>query len=115
MNKTVLITQLKEAPDTVVFEDVLATIDENYEYEPVAFSNGGLLNEAGDKDIPCKIFAFGHINNLSKEQTLSCFGKYYYKDVLSTPNGEDHLNIRQFMEYGWNGLKFFGKPLAEKV
>ncbi|HBA98394.1 MAG TPA: type III effector, partial [Gammaproteobacteria bacterium] len=34
-----------------------------------------------------------------------CFGQYY-QDVLNTPESDSHGNIRNFMTYGWEGLKF---------
>ena len=27
----------------------------------------------------------------------------YYRDVLATPDGDDHPNIRNFMKSGWEG------------
>ena len=40
---------------------------------------------------------------LSKEETLALFGGYY-RDVVATPEGDDHPNIRNFMKSGWDGV-----------
>ncbi|MFI8142771.1 HopJ type III effector protein, partial [Acinetobacter baumannii] len=38
----------------------------------------------------------------------------HYASVLATPEGTDHQNIRQFMQNGWDGVKFEGQALTEK-
>jgi hypothetical protein len=48
-------------------------------------------------------------------ETLSLFGTYYHQDVLQNPDGDDHLPIRNFMKYGWNGVKFDEFPLTAKA
>jgi hypothetical protein len=40
---------------------------------------------------------------------------YYRVDVLEHPEGEDHRPIRDFMAYGWSGVKFDGMPLTLKT
>jgi HopJ type III effector protein len=54
------------------------------------------------------------LHRLSEPQTLQMFGDYYRKDVLSSPAGSDHANIRQFMQYGWDGIEFAGQALSPK-
>ena len=55
------------------------------------------------------------LHNLSKAQTLACFGDYYRVDVLQHPQKNDHANIRQFMLSGPGGIQFTGKnPLNIK-
>lgn len=98
------------APD---FEDCMAVINEHYDYSPTAFKNGDVANEAGQNEGSCKIFAFGKLNNLSEQQTLRCFGRFY-RDVLNTPEGSDHGNIRSFMREGWAGIVFEGEALWPK-
>ena len=44
-----------------------------------------------------KIFAFAKLNQLSKQNTLDCFGAFYREEVLKNPEGQDHMNIRTFM------------------
>lgn len=106
MTESQLIEQLETAPKSVEFDQVIAVIAENYDYQPTRFSNGDVTNEAGTNEGSCKLFSFGLINQLSEDEMLACFGKYYRDDVLKHPNGTDHGNIRAFMESGWDGIKF---------
>lgn len=109
-----LLESIKKSPSSIDFSDVISTIDGHYEYNPVNFINGEVENQAGTNEGSCKIFAFAQINGLSQEETLSCFGDYYRKDVLENPDGEDHANIRHFMITGWDGIHFDDPALQEK-
>lgn len=106
--------KLNDAPDSIEFEDTLAVIGELYDFTPATFQNGEVLNAAGQNSGSCKLFAFAQLNNLSEQQTLSCFGAYY-RDVLKTPQGSDHQNIRSFIKYGWAGVEFDSLPLQPKA
>ncbi len=96
--------------EPVEFDEVMNVIAENYQYSPSRFVNGVdddcVINEAGTNEGSHKIFTFAKLNDLTEEQTLACFGKYYREDVLLNPDGKDHANIRTFMRYGWKGVKF---------
>lgn len=93
----------------VSFDETMTIINKSYHYTPTSFSNGladdVLNNEAGSNEGSCKIFAFAKLNQLDKRQTLNLFGDYY-QDVLNDPSGSDHQNIRNFMQYGWEGIQF---------
>ena len=89
-------------------------MDENYEFTPSAFRNGELQNAAGQNSGSCKIFSFAKLQKLSAEKTLQCFGDYYRVDVLQNPQATDHQNIRNFIEFGWNGIDFEGSALRAK-
>lgn len=106
--------KLKTAPETVSFKDTIAVIEENYTFSETAFTNGQTENQAGQNNGSCKIFAFGRVNDLTEQQTLQCFGDYYRVDVLQNPEGDDHQNIRNFIEHGWSGINFKGDALAVK-
>ncbi|MCV5745695.1 HopJ type III effector protein [Escherichia coli] len=54
------------------------------------------------------------LNNLDKEATLACFGRFYREDVLQHPENSDHQNIRNFMVTGWEGIKFEASALTAK-
>jgi len=97
--------------DTLDFEDTIQVIADNYSYTPSAFQNGDLHNEAGQNEGSCKIFAFAKLHALDQETTLKCFGRFY-QDVLNTPEGSDHGNIRNFMRHGWDGIEFSAPALA---
>ena len=109
-----LLTTLSESPNSVQFADVISVIESNYEFTPTEFQNGEILNEAGQNNGSCKIFAFAKIQDLDTKSTLSCFGDFYRKDVLENPEGDDHQNIRNFIKFGWEGIRFEGQALSEK-
>ncbi|GLQ72297.1 HopJ type III effector protein [Vibrio penaeicida] len=109
-----LLTTLSESPNSVQFADVISVIESNYEFTPTEFQNGETLNEAGQNNGSCKIFAFAKIQALDPKSTLSCFGDFYRKDVLENPEGDDHQNIRNFIKFGWEGIRFQGQALSEK-
>jgi len=106
--------KLKDAPQSISFEDTMSTIEQNYNFSAAEFKNGELLNAENENNGSCKIFAFALINNLTEQQTLHCFGDYYRKDVLDNPTNNDHQNIRNFMKTGWAGIAFNSEPLTEK-
>lgn len=113
LNK-MLFEQLERAPETIEFKDVIAFIDEHYDFTPTKFTNGNTVNDAGQNNGSCKIFSFAKLNDLSKEETLNLFGEFYREDVLKNPDGSDHQNIRNFMKSGWDGVSFEGKALSRK-
>lgn len=120
MNKPILlndfIDKLKNN-QSIDFQETMSVIAENYHYRPTRFSNGlqpCLINEAGQNEGSCRIFAFARIHGLSEQQTLALFGDYYRKDVLGNPDGSDHQNIRNFIRDGWAGIKFDGAALLAK-
>lgn len=109
-----LFEQLEKSPQEIQFKDVIAFIDEYYDFTPTKFTNGNTVNEANQNNGSCKIFSFAKLNDLSKEETLNLFGEFYREDVLKNPEGTDHQNIRNFMESGWEGISFEGKALLRK-
>ena len=84
----------------------MAVIESNYNFTPTAFKNGDLQNNEGENSRSCKLFAFAKLQGFTKEETLSCFGKFYFDDVLNDPKGTGHQNIRNFMKTGFEGLVF---------
>ena len=114
MNLPTFLLKLNNTPNQLEFNDTLAVIESLYTFTPVAFKNGELMNAAGQNSGSCKLFAFAQIQNFSVEQTLACFGAYYRNDVLENPEGSDHMNIRNFMRYGWHGILYHVKALTPK-
>lgn len=112
MNLSEFIAQVGEN-NQLDFEDTMAIIANCYDYTPTGFNNGEVRNEAGQNEGSCKIFAFAHLNNLPVSKTLACFGRFY-QDVLNTPEGDDHGNIRSFMKSGWEGIGFDSPALSLK-
>ncbi|WP_027378215.1 HopJ type III effector protein [Chryseobacterium daeguense] len=109
-----ILEQLKNSPETIEFKEVISYIDENYNFTPTKFTNGNTINEADQNNGSCKVFSFGKLNNLSKDEVLNLFGEFYREDVLKNPEGTDHQNIRNFMEFGWDGISFEGEALSKK-
>ncbi|MCL1676893.1 HopJ type III effector protein [Elizabethkingia meningoseptica] len=109
-----ILEQLKQSPENIQFNDVIAYIDAHYDFTPTEFKNGNTVNEAGQNNGSCKVFSFAKMGGLSKEDTLHLFGAYYREDVLQNPEGTDHQNIRNFIESGWDGISFEGEALKVK-
>ena len=109
-----ILQQLKTSPETIDFKEVIAFIDGNYSFTPTRFTNGNTVNEAGENNGSCKLFSFAKLNDLSKEETLALFGDFYRTDVLQNPEATDHQNIRNFQQFGWDGISFDGDALKQK-
>ncbi len=112
------LSQVNEHPESIEFDQVMAVINENYDYSPARFTNGVggamAVNEAGTNEGSCKIFAFAQLHDLSVPHTLALFGKFYSEDVLRHPEAADHANIRNFIRSGWAGVAFDQQPLVKK-
>ncbi len=108
------LSRVKEG-EQVAFTDTMHLIDEHYDYQPVAFTNGPdsdrIANPAGTNEGSCKIFAFAKLQGLTEAETLALFGDYYRHDVLENPNGDNHANIRTFIRYGWKEIHFSDEAL----
>jgi hypothetical protein len=114
MNITSFLEKLKESPDAITFPETMAVIEENYNFTPTAFYNGAQHNLADENSGSCKLFAFAQLQNMSQEETLACFGTYYFEEVLGDPEGDNHQNIRNFIKTGWHGIQFDGEALSLK-
>lgn len=108
-----LIDKLAKNPQKISFQEIMEVIDTHYNFTPTRFTNGNQENKVGENSGSCKLFSFAKLHNLTKEQTLLCFGNYY-KDVLHTPDGTDHQNIRNFIKTGWEGITFEHQALSKK-
>jgi len=114
MKLEAFLEKLGTAAESVEFTDTMAVVEENYEFCETRFTNGETVNESGQNNGSCKLFAFAKLNDLSVDQTLACFGDYYRKDVLEHPDADDHQNIRNFIKFGWDGITFDGEALTGK-
>ena len=106
-----LLAQLKDG--SVKFADVLAFIEARYQHTPTAFQNGTQFNAATENQGSAKVFSFAKLEGLNQQDTLKLFAEHY-ATVLATPEASDHQNIRQFMQNGWDGVKFEGEALTAK-
>ena len=114
MTLETFLNKIKTTPKDIDFTDTISVIESNYIFTPTAFKNGDLHNNAGENSGSCKLLAFAKLQQLTKEETLACFGKYYFEEVLNNPNGNGHQNIRNFMKTGFEGLVFDNMSLRER-
>ncbi|PKA98124.1 HopJ type III effector protein [Flavobacteriaceae bacterium MAR_2009_75] len=114
MMLTQFLQKLKETPKSIEFNETMAIIEEHYYFEPTSFKNGQLKSKVGENSGSCKLLAFAQDQELNKEETLACFGNFYFNDVLENPDGEGHQNIRNFMLTGFGGVHFDRFPLKRK-
>ena len=105
--------KLKSNPKAISFAETMQVIESNYTFTPTSFTNGEIKNEVNENSGSCKLFAFAVHQQLTKEETLFCFGEHY-KSVLEDKNGKSHQNIRNFITFGFNGLSFKNKALTLK-
>lgn len=104
------IEKLKNTSIILPFQETILFIDTNYRFTPTAFQNGKQNNKAGENNGSCKVFSFAKLHDLTENETLLLFGEHY-QDVINSPNGNNHANIRNFMEFGWSGITFEGDAL----
>jgi len=104
----------------VKFTEVMAKIDELYDHNPQFGYSSGVgtdgfetENKAGVNMGSNKVFYFAKMHGFTEEMTLRLFCEHY-QDVLDTPDGQSHLNIRSFMKNGWEGVRFDGETLRPK-
>ena len=101
----------------VTFNEVMAKVDECFDSSPrrrVGIdSTRETRNAAGTNNGSCKTFYFAKMRGLSEDAALRLFCEHY-EDVLRTPDGDPHANIRAFMENGYAGLAFEGEALVAK-
>ena len=104
----------------VKFTEVMAKIDELYDHNPQFGYSSGVgtdgfetENKAGTNAGSNKVFYFAKMHDFTEEMTLRLFCEHY-QDVLDTPEGQSHLNIRSFMKNGWAGIHFEGETLRAK-
>lgn len=99
--------------DTHAFATTLVFINEWYEFTPTAFRNGNVANTAEQNQGSCRVLAFALMEKLSAEQALKCFGEHY-RDVLATPDVDNHHNLRRLQKEGLVDIHFDGTPLRRK-
>lgn len=99
--------------DTHLFASTLGFINEWFDFTPVAFRNGKVVNSAEQNQGSCRVLAFAMLNGLSSEQALKCFGEHY-RDVLATPGADNHHNLRRLQAEGLTDITFDRFPLRRK-
>ena len=114
MNTSEYLGKVQQTPETLEFSELMDIIESEYNFTPSAFKNGDLENAENENMGSCKVFSFGQLHGLTAAQTVACFGAYYRQDVLENPDGDDHQNIRNFMQTGWDGIVFNRVALEAK-
>ncbi|MDO6681839.1 HopJ type III effector protein [Oceanobacter sp. 5_MG-2023] len=95
------------------FSETLDYIDKHYVFSASAFTNGALDNSSDQNQGSCRVLALASLLKLTTEQTLRCFGEHY-RDVLASPDGNSHQNIRQLQHHGMEAVRFEHFPLRTK-
>lgn len=106
-----LLNQLKTGQ--AQFADVLAWIEQRYQHTPTAFNNGNQVNTAEQNQGSAKVLRFAQLQQLNQQDTLALFAEHY-QNVLDNPTADNHQNIRQFMQHGWDGVEFLGDVLTAR-
>ncbi len=102
------------ASDQHVFSDTLAFIETWYDFTPTGFNNGGVVNAADQNQGSAKVFALGQLLQLDKDTTLRLFGEHY-RDVVATPDVDNHHNLRRVLREGTSNITFDQFPLKAKA
>ena len=64
-----------------------------------------LLNSKSENQGSAKVFCFGHMHSLSRQEKCFIALQSTIQSVLEYPEDErSHLNIRSFMKTGWKGF-----------
>jgi hypothetical protein len=99
--------------NTHQFASTLAFINQWFDFAPTAFRNGKVANSAEQNQGSCRVLAFALMQKLSADQALKCFGEHY-RDVLATPNMDNHHNLRRVQAEGLVDIHFDQPPLRRK-
>jgi len=95
------------------FKDTLSFIDRWYNVTNTSFNNGSIHNDASENQGSAKVLALAIELDLSIQQVLACFGEHY-RDVLATPNTQNHFNLRRLIKEGLVDISFESFPLKRK-
>ena len=95
------------------FSTTLEFVNQWFDFNPTAFTNGSVANSAEQNQGSCKVFALADYLELNDQQTLLCFGEHY-RDVLATPEVDNHHNLRRLLNEGRTHIQFEQFPLTLK-
>ena len=88
---------------------------DNFVFETtLALNNGGVLNTQDQNQGSCKVFALAQLLEFNQQQALACFGQHY-RDVLATPEVDNHHNLRRVLQDGLTDISFDTFPLKQKA
>lgn len=95
------------------FSSTLEFVSQWFDFKPTAFANGSVANSVEQNQGSCKVFALAEYLKLNDQQTLLCFGEHY-RDVLATPDVDNHHNLRRLLKEGRTNIQFEQFPLTLK-
>ena len=110
--KITFLTTLTDNQHT--FSATIAFIEQWFDFSPTAFRISDIVNPADKNQGSCRILALSQLLGLDPEQTLRCFGEYY-REVLATPDADNHHNLRRAIRDGIDDIEFDQFPLKEKA
>lgn len=96
------------------FASTLAFIETWFDFTPSAFQNGSVANAVDQNQGSCKVFALAQLLKLTQDQALRCFGEHY-RDVVATPDVDNHHNLRRLLKEGLADITFEQFPLQQKA
>jgi len=96
---------LEMGGDDLKFAEFVELVNEQYETGLLEFKNGDVVNKPGENEGSAQVLSYAALANFDKEMTLKLWGEYY-RQVVASPDGTDHQNIRNFMKTGWEGVPF---------
>lgn len=100
--------------DDHVFATTLEFIENWFNFTPSAFQNGSVANTVDQNQGSCKVFALAQLLELTQQQALQCFGEHY-RDVVATPDVDNHHNLRRLLKEGLADISFDNFPLTQKA
>ena len=114
MNTQQYLAKLRSGED-MEFSDFICLIAKEYNFITISFKNGDLNNKADENQGSAKVFCFGLLHGLSEQETLRCFGEHYQSVLDSPAKDSSHLNIRNFILSGWQGVLIDASVLSRKA
>ena len=110
--KATFLEQLQS--DEHMFATTLEFIETWLDFTPSAFQNGSVPNAVDQNQGSCKVFALAQLLELTQDQALRCFGEHY-RDVVATPDVDNHHNLRRLLKEGLVDIAFEKFPLTQKA
>ena len=96
------------------FSDFLELIEQEYTFSNVSFTNNGLSNSKDENQGSAKVFCFGLMYSLDEKDAIRCFGEHHQSVLESPEDVTSHLNIRNFLKMGWEGVLIDKNALSVK-
>ncbi len=96
------------------FDNTLQFIEEWFAHTPSAFRNGPIENGISENQASGKVLALAELLSLNHQQLLCCFGEHY-RNVMATPDADNHFNLRYLVKTNDTHVEFDQFPLTRKA